>query len=181
MRFFLYLLNIIKVDVLFITLLLLSSHSFAQNNYSPTNLTLNYNQTVFDSDTCCWRKLSREKKYLDAANLIVVYLGTSKVSNKHSLNWHAGQLFAMANNNRLAKKYINKTFSVFYKWFGSEDAKTWYLYAKGTIAFLDRDKKKLEAIIKQWSDKFNTDKNYHSLVRLNQNWNLSYELVLAKN
>ncbi len=137
-------------------------------------------QTFFDSDTCCWRKLNADKKYLDAANLIVSYLDTSMPNNKHSLHWHAGQMFAMAKSDKLAKNYFKKTYSVFYKWFGDTDARTWYYYAKGTVAFIDNDKKSLERIIKHWSNKFPIDINYKVLVQLNGNWSRGYELASTK-
>ena len=148
---------------------------FAQNYNEQLSPILSYSQENFDSDTCCWHRLSADKKYLEAANLIVFYLQTDKAINKHSLNWHCGQMFAMANYNKLAKKHFKWTYSIFYKWFGDTDAKTWYYYAKGTIAFIDNDKKKLEAIIRTWKNKYPSDNNLETLIRLNKNWGASYE------
>jgi len=164
---------------LILLFILLSADIFSQDKNISTNLALSYNRTSFDSDTCCWRKLRADKKYLDAANLIVSYLKTSKPTNKHSLNWHAGQMFAMAHSDASAKKYFKRTYSIFYKWFGDSDAKAWYYYAKGTIAFIDNDKKSLESAIKTWSNKFPADNNFKALVRLNENWGKSYELASA--
>ena len=164
---------------LILLFILLSTDIFSQDKIASTNPALLYNRTAFDADTCCWRKLCADKKYLDAGNLIVSYLNNSKPTNKHSLNWHAGQMFAMAHSDKLAKKYFKRTYSIFYKWFGDTDAKTWYYYAKGTIAFIDSDKKSLEKIIKTWSNKFPTDNNYKALVRLNENWGKSYDVASA--
>jgi hypothetical protein len=152
---------------------------FSQDKIASKNPLLLYHRTAFDSDSCCWRKLSADKKYLDAGNLIVSYLNNSKPKNKHSLNWHAGQMFAMAHSDKLAKKYFKRTYSIFYKWFGDNDAKAWYYYAIGTIAFIDNDKKTLEKTIKTWKKKFPADNNYKALVRLNENWGKSYDLASA--
>ena len=166
-------------NTIFILLAFCSISSFAQNTTTQTNPVLAYQQNHFDADTCCWRKLSAEKKYHEAAYLIVAYLKTRNASNKHALYWHAGQMFAMANENALAKKYFKRTYSVFYKWLGDEDAKTWYYYAKGTVAFIDRDKNKLAAIIHHWERHFPKDKNYQALLQLHENWDKGYASALT--
>lgn len=166
-------------STLILLFILLSADTFSQDKMTSKNPFLLYDQTAFDSDTCCWRKLCAHKKYLDAANLIVSYLNNSKPKNKHSLNWHAGQMFACAHSDELAKKYFKRTYSIFYKWFGSIDAKTWYYYAKGTIAFIDNDKKSLEKTILILEKRFPIDNNYKALVRLSENWGKSYDLALA--
>ncbi len=165
--------------VVFVLLAFCSFSSFAQNTTTQTAPVLAYQQNHFDADTCCWRKLSAEKKYREAAYLIVAYLKTHNASNKHALYWHAGQMFAMANENALAKKYFKRTYSVFYKWLGDEDAKTWYYYARGTVAFIDRDKNKLAAIIQHWERHFPKDKNYQALLQLNENWDKGYANALT--
>lgn len=158
----------------FVAFFFTSHICFGQNTGNQTEL--NYPQRIFDSDTCCWRKLSAENKYSEAGNLVVSYLKSGKGNtNTHSLKWHAGQLFAMAGNNDVAKKYFKKTYSVLYKWFGGEDGKTWYYYAKGTIAFIDKDKPKLENIIKKWSSEYPKDKNFDVLKNLLNNWGRSYK------
>jgi hypothetical protein len=159
--------------------ILLSADIYTQKTITSSNSVLTFNQTAFDSDTCCWRKLCEDKKYLDAANLIVSYLKASEPTNKHSLNWHAGQMFACAHSDELAKKYFKRTYSIFYKWFGDADAKTWYYYAKGTIASIDHNKKSLERAILIWSIKFPKDNNYNILVKLYENWGKSYDVVLS--
>ena len=138
---------------------------------------LNYPQSVFDSDTCCWRKLSSERHYVEAATLIVSYISDNrKVANKHSLHWHAGQMYALSGDYRLGKKYFKKTYSLLYRWIGDEDARTWYYYAKGTVAFLDGDKDELEGIIRKWEKNFPKDVNYEALVQLLSHWGESYAL-----
>jgi hypothetical protein len=166
-------------STLILLFILLSADTFSQDKMTSKNPFLLFDQTAFDSDTCCWRKLCTHKKYLDAGNLIVSYLNNSKPTNTHSLNWHAGQMFACAHSDELAKKYFKRTYSIFYKWFGDNDAKAWYYYAKGTIAFIEHDKKSLEKAIMIWGIKFPTDNNYKALVRLSENWGKSYDLALA--
>ena len=141
----------------------------------PPQHALSYPQSAFDADTCCWRKLSEDKKYLDAANLIIAYIKSNTSNNRHALNWHAGQMFAMAGENALAKKYFRKTYSVAYVWFGNADAKTWYYYAKGTIAFIDNDKHAMEKMIRKWRRKYPPGKNLEALERLKNHWDKSYE------
>ncbi|MDR2009906.1 MAG: hypothetical protein LBQ22_05445 [Bacteroidales bacterium] len=138
------------------------------------NPEINYSQAEFDSDTCCWRKLADSGKYEEGANLILEYLKEGKPENKHSLKWHAGQLFANAEKNTKAIKYFRKTSNIFYRWFGGEDGRAWYFYVNGTKAFLRRDKKQLQKIIKHWSNKLPEDMNYKQLVLLLENWDETY-------
>ena len=83
-------------------------------------------------------------------------------------------MFALADNYSSAKKYFRKTYNVFYKLFGGADGKTWYYYAKGTIAFINNDKRTLDAIINRWKNKYPIDNNYKALLKLNDNWGKSY-------
>ena len=142
---------------------------------------LKYPQNIFDSDTCCWRKLSKERQFESSAQLLVAYLENGKAENKMSLNWHAGQLYAFAGENKQALYYLGKTYSVLGKWFGGEDGKAWYFFAKGTSAFLKRDKPTLEKIIAHWKVKLPLDKNYKELTRLLENWDMDYENATVGN
>lgn len=161
-----------------ILLIAFTLDSFSQDKNVSTNPYIYYSQISFDSDTCCWRKLCADKKYTEAANLITSYLdNNNNIKSHQSLNWHAGQMFALAGNYSSAKKYFRKTYSEFYKWFGGTDGKTWYYYAKGTIAFIDSDKKTLETIINRWKIKYPLDNNYKVLLKLNDNWGKSYEFA----
>ena len=153
-----------------IVFLLLTASLFAQNARQ-----IKYNQTQFDSDSCCWRKLSREREFDKSANLIVDFIKNGDVENKQSLNWHAGQMFAFAGNDKLALKYFGKTYTAFHKWFGGEDGKAWFFFAKGTSAFIKRDKITLEKIISRWERKIPVDKNLRELKKLLANWDLDYE------
>ena len=136
---------------------------------------LNYTPQVFNSDTCCWRKLSASHQYTDAGNLIVKYIHRHhKDANIHALNWHAGQVYAMAGNNKQAIRYFKKTYNIFYAWFGGEDGKAWYLYAKGTVAFIEKDQSTLTRMMKKWDKKLPKDKNYQGLVLLAENWGKTY-------
>jgi len=140
-----------------------------------TSHVLDYEQRFFDSDTCCWRKLADNKEYEKGANLIVSYLKNNKThTNKHSLYWHAGQLFAKAQKDQQAIRYFRKTYNFLYRWFGGEDGKTWYFYAKGTVAFIKRDKEKLHKMIEIWNKNLPKDGNYDTLIQLYENWDKKY-------
>jgi hypothetical protein len=137
---------------------------------------LYYVQAAFDNDTCCWRKLSAEGKYREAATLVEAYLKQHpKGLNRMSLNWHAGQLFAMANENTQALRHFHKTYKGIYKWFGGEDGRTWYYYASGTVAFLQRNKRRLGRYLRRWEKHYGTtDINYKALLRLYEHWEKPY-------
>lgn len=146
-----------------------------------TNRFTSYTQSKFDGFDCCWRQLSKEKRYYEAGLMIREYLEMSPyVKNRESLNWHAGQMFAMADSYVIARKYFKKTYNIFYLWFGGEDGKTWYYYASGTVAFIDRDKSKLERVVKKWEKKYAKDVNYQVLLKLKEKWDLSYKDALGE-
>lgn len=85
-------------------LLLFSCSNLAAQDLSNVLL---YEQRFFDSDTCCWRKLAYTKEYEKAGNLIVSYLKKNKNrTNSQSLQWHAGQMFAKAQNDKQAIFYF---------------------------------------------------------------------------
>lgn len=150
-------------------LLLLTTHAFSQRER-------NYPQTAFDSDTCCWRKLSKAGQHHEAAQLIADYIDNSpNAVNKHSLNWHAGQAYAMAGDTKLAVAHFKKTYNLFYRWFGDEDGRAWYYFAKGNISFVERDKAKLERIIARWEKQLPLDNNYNELALLLMNWEMDYK------
>lgn len=137
---------------------------------------LTYSQSDFDSYDCCWRKLSSENKNAESAALLENYINnSSNAINKHSLNWHAGQMFAMAGNKPKAIKYMKKTYSVFYRWFGGQEGKEWYYYAKGTVSFIRRDKEKLQRMITLWhKNKLSQNGNLKELEKLLDNWDKTY-------
>lgn len=129
-----------------------------------------------------WRQLSDEGDYEHAA-MILQYRAIKegrKSRTWHADNWHAGQMLAMAGKYEDAKASMKYTYNVFYKLFGGEDAKTWYYYAKGTIAFLDDDKQGLERIIDKWEVKYPKDNNYKNLQRLLDNWGETYLVATSK-
>lgn len=133
-----------------------------------------YPQVVFDSDSCCWRKLARSGYYEKAADLVVDYLAHGKPQNRQSLKWHAGQLYAQAGNRAKALRYFRKSSTLFDAWLGGEEGKTWRLYVNGVKAFLNRDRAKLQRSIAIWERKFPKDRNYHQLLLLDKNWDKSY-------
>lgn len=134
-----------------------------------------YTQEIFDADTCCWRLLASGEKYLEASEMIKEYLQKSKnISNRHSLHWHLGQMLAIAGHTREAKHYFKKTYNIFYRWLGGPDGRAWYYYAKGTVAFLDREKSKLIRIINKWPEENRMEKNYLMLQSLLEGWEQPY-------
>ncbi|AWI25125.1 hypothetical protein [Flavobacterium pallidum] len=151
-------------------LLLVSSALFSQTTASP-----GLDQKDFDGTDCCWRKLSEQKQYKESAALIVAYIEHGNVANIQSLNWHAGQMFAFAGENKQALKYFRKTYNVIQKWFGGEDGKAWFYFAKGTAAFIRRDKVTLARIIGKWKRKLPVDRNLKELEKLLFNWDMQYK------
>jgi hypothetical protein len=145
----------------------------------PLRITsLSYPESIFNSDTCCWRKLSAAGYDEDAGQLILTYYQQNKtIANKQALLWHAGQCFAMAGEKELALQFMKKTYSSFYRWFGGEDGRTWYYYAHGTVAFLDREKETLTRMIANWERRYPQDANYQALLELQQHWDLPYKAI----
>lgn len=138
---------------------------------------LQYSQSDFDSFECCWRKLDAEKKYAESAALLEEYIKHSpNATSKGSLNWHTGQMFAAAGNNKKAIRYMKKTFNVFYRWFGGEEGRQWYFFAKGTVAFIKNKRRQLERMI-HLSHKNNLpgDNNVKELEKLLTNWGQPYD------
>lgn len=58
--------------------------------------------------------------------------------------------------------------------FGGDEGKAWYFYAKGTVAFIKRDKEKLQKMIQKWDKNLPKDRNYDALVQLYENWDKKY-------
>ena len=145
-------------------------------NCSAQNAVLLYPEPAFNSDTCCWRTLSSKGEYIAAAQLVESYLDAhGKAVNRQALHWHAGQLFAMAGANSEASNHFHKTYNVLYKWFGGADGHTWYYYAKGTVAFLQRNRPRIERYLRKWRQHYPEDINYRALMRLLQNWDKPYK------
>lgn len=138
-----------------------------------------YPQKVFDHDSCCWRQMSQSKNFQEAAMLIEGYLKHGPVVNRQALRWHAGQLYALGQQDQLAKKYMHQTYSIWYKWLGGMEGKTWYYYAKGTLAFLDGHQRRLQRIISRWDAKWPKDKNYATLVSLEAHWGEPYSSAVV--
>ena len=161
MRYYLFFLFFLTIEMLY-------------SQDADQTLSLSYPESIFNSDTCCWRKLSVAGQDEDAGQLILAYYHQNeKIANKQALFWHAGQCFAMAGENELAKKYMRKTYSPFFKWFGGEEGRTWYYYTNGTVAFIERDKKTLSAMIDQWDKRYAQDINYQALVELLKHWDVT--------
>lgn len=137
-----------------------------------------YSPQQFNSDSCCWRVLEKDGFYIEAAQMIASYKQCNRISHNSAFNWHQGQMYALAGDYQNAKKYIHKSFSVFDKWFGGNDGKSWYWYAKGTLAFLNSNPNQLERIIRKWERKFPRDNNFKSLLTLKENFSSEYIVLL---
>jgi len=162
----------------FVILLFLVFTSLLVTAQSNPSVVLAHSSSIFNADTCCWRKLSTEGHDAEAGQLILSYYkANKKAANKHALYWHAGQCFAMAEQHVRAKKYMSKTYSPFYRWFGGADGRTWYYYANGTVAFLERNKKKLEKMIHKWGTHYPQDLNYQALTALLKHWERPYKEI----
>ena len=136
---------------------------------------LDYPQSIFDMDTCCWRVLTANEAYAEAAKMIEGYLLQHQpIENPLSLHWHLGQMLAMADQYKEAKVHFKKTYNVLYSWFGGSDGKAWYYYAKGTVAFLDRDKEKFIRLLAKWPSDSLHEKNYNRMQELLFYWELTY-------
>lgn len=134
---------------------------------------LQLTQLEFDGADC-WRALAKAGNYEAAATLQLEFIKKGKVRNLTSLYWHVGQLYALDNQNEKAIHYMQKTQTVFTKWLGGEEGKTWYYFTKATMAFLQRDRATFNRILLKWERKFPKDKNYIELTRLDKNWELPY-------
>lgn len=87
-----------------------------------------------------WRVFSDEGKYKEAIKIILDSINANKSINKSADYWHIGQLYAFDNEYKTAIVYMKKSSGYFIRLFDRE----WRLYYKGTIAFLERNKKKLK-------------------------------------
>lgn len=104
--------------------------------------------SVFDQDkTKGWRRISERGCDEEAADLIKEYLLYSTApmplfgGRFTILRWHAGQLYAFAGKNDEAIRFFKASYS-------SNDEhhnKTWNEYVNATIAFMEKDKKELNA------------------------------------
>jgi len=87
-----------------------------------------------------WSKLADEGKYQEAIDELFIELEKDSIKNKHSIHWHIAQMYAFDNDYQNAIKYFRKSIK-FYIWIFDRE---YYLYYKGTIAFVKRNKKRLE-------------------------------------
>ncbi|MCK9498806.1 MAG: hypothetical protein M0Q45_04795 [Bacteroidales bacterium] len=131
---------------------------FKQNNFNikkaPTSLSVLFimfsvcfsqeNKSVICNlrTTEKWRIFAEEEKYSQALEILFDSIESSNCKNKNSIYWHIGQVYAYDNDYQTAIKYLKKSSDIFSLTFDRD----WRLYYKGTIAFLKRDKNKLEKI-----------------------------------
>jgi tetratricopeptide (TPR) repeat protein len=87
-----------------------------------------------------WELLSQEGKYDEAIIELQNQIKLGNKDSKHKDYWHLGQLYAFKNDYATAIIYLKKSTNSFDLLFD----KYWRYYYKGTIAFLQRKKKKLQ-------------------------------------
>jgi len=91
-----------------------------------------------------WRQIAEKGDFLDAAMLIDEYVEKYKDlgdSQRVNLNFHAGQMFAFANDYRTAIDRLNKST---YAQEPPELPLRWNAYVQATIAFLNKDMARLK-------------------------------------
>lgn len=131
----------------------------------------------FDQSDFGWRLLDAQGKYLEAATAIEAYLSSHvSVINAQSqvsvqtIYFHAGQEYAMA-----GPEYYQRAISNFRKSYKSKV--DWDTYVDGTIAFLSKDKDKLQKAADKLSRLANTD----SVLEANAQLLSDYIQALAEN
>jgi tetratricopeptide (TPR) repeat protein len=125
-----------------------------------------------------WRELAEEGKFKEAINLLLDTIQEHKHIDMHSVYWHIGQLYAFDNDYGNAIRYLKKSTDIFDKLADRE----WRLYYKGTIAFLQKDKQKLESCYKRLWNKHSAynEKNAFVLKGLYENFDKTYREVFQK-
>jgi hypothetical protein len=122
---------------------LFPSVSFGQaKNKPPEELRLSY-QDFDQRRGGGWRKLADEGKYLDAAKLIDRYEKGKKGLKEWqrvNLRFHAGQLYAFAGQK---EKALARFKTALFPREPADSPIRWNAYVQATIAFLERDRKKL--------------------------------------
>lgn len=114
-----------------------------EETFSPEDsLCLTYQQ--FDQTSRAgWRYWASKGKYREAAKLVEQYLKRHSKLEKWqivNLHFHAGQLYAFANDYKEARVHLKRSLVK------KEPPNTpikWNAYVSATIAFLDKDKKRL--------------------------------------
>lgn len=113
-----------------------------EKNELPKELEVSYE--AFDQRAGSgWRKIADEGKYLEAAKLIDRYEKEKKGLEEWqrvNLRFHAGQLYAFADQKDHALSHFKK--ALIAKEPGASPIR-WNAYVRATIAFLERDRKKL--------------------------------------
>lgn len=138
--------------------------------------------TPFDQSAQGWRQFARSGCYLETGRFIDRYIEIHQTTladwERINLRWHAGQLYAFANDYRLAiarfRSAINPRES-------GHSPILWNDYVYATIAFLNNDRKQLEkhrdAIAKGpvfQGKKMNLDVVNHLLSYIGQPYSVAY-------
>jgi hypothetical protein len=147
----------------------------------PAELELSYR--AFDQDlTGGWRRLAREKRFREAAELIDRYVAETRDLHEWqrvNLQFHAGQLYAMAEDETSA---MNRFKSAVFAQEPPDSPVKWNAYVLATIAFLEQDYSRLTALREeiargpQWNGKA---PNLDVVDRLIQDFGKSYAVAYS--
>ena len=117
-------------------------NALGQEVTNQSFLKLSFEQ--FDQDmNGGWRISAQEGKYPEAAKMIEAYLSKGpnlKSKDRRMLHFHAGQMLAMGDKPKEAIEHFKKSTQP-----NENDFMRWNAYVEGTIAFLEKDKARLEA------------------------------------
>lgn len=113
-----------------------------EKHHEPRELQLGYE--AFDQQPRSgWRKIAGEGRYQEAAALIDRYLLQNRALKEWqrvNLQFHAAQLYALANQNEPA---LTRLRMALLKEEPADSPIRWNVYVRATMAFLEQDRKKL--------------------------------------
>lgn len=96
-------------------------------------------QETIQSNEPLWWKMERENHFLEAASYLLHKVQSDSTRNSHADYWHIGRLYGYLNDYEKAIFYMTKST----EGINLAEDEQWWWYFKGTIAFLNRDKKEL--------------------------------------
>jgi len=121
------------MKLLFYFVLICTSFAACFAQTSDSNAGCNKEATAY------WRQLADSGRYNEAIEVLLDSIQKDNHKADRRNYWHVGQLYAFNNEYAEAIEYMKKSTGFFDKIFDRE----WRLYYNGTIAFLSRNKHKL--------------------------------------
>lgn len=112
--------------------------AFALAEINPSEMTFEEFDQTQESG---WRALAEDGKHSEAAKLIDRYINENSEAPQKSdvLHFHAGQMYAFANEYGMAVKRLNNSFKTVYPEIYDPYGKQWNSYVHATISFLKND------------------------------------------